>query len=223
MILFIAFATPLEPILAHVQRYYGPAMVSPGKTRSRAAQMLPQERRQQLLRAGVASFAAKGIDGTKHSDLARACQVSVPTVFSYFPNRQALVSSVLEDVGNTVVENVLTPALALPRSEQLPATAPLLIELAERNPDCVKVWLMWSMHFAPGIRAQFQAFEQRMITILADMFANDVPGHNEDNLHDRARMLLASSAFLAKMVFDGVSEKRRQDFVSHVLKSLARS
>ena len=42
-----------------------------------------------------------------------------------------------------------------------------------------------------------------------------------DDLHDRARMLLASSAFLAKMVFDGVSERRRQDFVSHVLKSLA--
>ena len=34
---------------------------------------------------------------------------------------------------------------------------------------------------------------------------------------DRARMIIASSAFLAKMVFDGVSEKRRQNFVSHVL------
>jgi AcrR family transcriptional regulator len=184
--------------------------------------MQPEERRKQLLRAGVASFAAKGIGSSKHADLARACQVSVPAVFSYFPNRDALVSSVLEEVGNTVVENVLTPALSLPRLEQLPATAPLFIELAERDPDYVKVWLMWSMHFAPEIRAQFQIFENRVINTLAKMFADEVTGHNQDEeLRDRSRMLFASSAFLAKMVFDGVSEKRRQDFVSHVLKSLA--
>ncbi len=176
--------------------------------------MQPEERRKQLLRAGVASFAAKGIGSSKHADLARACQLSVPAVFSYFPNRDALVSSVLEEVGNTVVENVLTPALSLPRLEQLPATAPLFIELAERDPDYVKVWLMWSMHF--------EIFENRVINTLAKMFADEVTGHNQDEeLRDRSRMLFASSAFLAKMVFDGVSEKRRQDFVSHVLKSLA--
>jgi len=184
--------------------------------------MQPEERRKQLLRAGVTSFATKGIGGTKHADLARACQVSVPAVFSYFPNRHALVSSVLEEVGNAVVDNALTPALALPRPEQLPTTAQLFIKFAEREPDYVKVWLMWSMHFAPEIRAQFQIFENRVINILAEMFSGEVTGRNQDEeLQDRARMLFASSAFLAKMVFDGVSEKRRQDFVSHVLKSLA--
>ena len=40
------------------------------KKRARAAQMPPAERRTQLLRAGVASFAAKGIGATKHADLA---------------------------------------------------------------------------------------------------------------------------------------------------------
>jgi AcrR family transcriptional regulator len=143
-------------------------------------------------------------------------------VFSYFPNRGALVTSVLENVGTTLMEKVLTPALSLPRPEQLPATAPLFIEFAQRDPDNVKVWLMWSMHFAPEIQAQFQIFENRVIATLAGMFADEIPSHNpDDDLHDRARMLLASSAFLAKMVFDGVYEKRRQDFVSHVLKSLA--
>jgi AcrR family transcriptional regulator len=197
-------------------------MVNPVKTRSRAAQMQPEERRQQLLRAGVAIFAAKGIGGSKHADLARACQVSVPAVFSYFPNRDALVSSILEEVGKALVENVLTPALSLPRHEQLAATAPLFVEHAARHPDYVKVWLMWSMHFAPEIQAQFQIFETEAINTLAGMFIDEAPSLNpEDDLHDRARMLLASSAFLAKMVFDGVSEKRRQDFVGHVLKSLA--
>ena len=43
----------------------------------------------------------------------------------------------------------------------------------------------------------------------------------EEDIQDRARMILASSAFLAKMVFDGVSEKRRNAFVQHVLEPLA--
>ena len=80
---------------------------------TRAAQMLPEERRKQLLRAGVESFACKGIDGTKHADLARSCKVAVPTVFSYFNNRVALVNAILQEVGSSILENVLEPAQAL--------------------------------------------------------------------------------------------------------------
>ena len=97
----------------------------PAKPRVRAAQMQPQERRQQLLTAGVTCIAAKGIGATKHADLARACKVSVPAVFSYFPNRNALVASILEDVGTALLENVITPAHMLPKPKQLQATAPL--------------------------------------------------------------------------------------------------
>ena len=196
------------------------SMAETRQKRARAAQMQPEERRKQLLRAGVACFAAKGIGGTKHADLARACQVSVPAVFSYFPNRDALVNSILEDVGNALLENVIAPAQRLPLAEQLRATAPLFVEFSEREPDYVKVWLMWSMHFAPGIQAHYQEFERQLINALADMFVDAPSGEADDDIHDRARMIVASSAFLAKMVFDGVSEQRRKDFVDHVLKPL---
>jgi AcrR family transcriptional regulator len=197
-------------------------MAKVAEKRVRAAQKPPAERRKQLLRAGVACFAQKGIGGTKHADLARACEVSVPAVFSYFPNRDALVTSILEEVGQALLDNVIAPAQALPITEQLRATAPLFIEYAQREPDFVKVWLMWSMHFAPGIQAQYQVFENQLINALADMFDGaDSSGAEADDIHDRARMIVASSAFLAKMVFDGVSEKRREDFVNHVLKPLS--
>ena len=190
--------------------------------RARAAQMQPEERRKQLLRAGVESFAHKGIGDTKHADLARACQVSVPAVFSYFPNRDALVNAILEEVGNAMVANVIVLAQALPKEQQLRATAPLFEEFSQREPDYVKVWLMWSMHFAPGIQEQYRHFEGELIQSLAKMFNIDANSNDpEDDIHDRARMILASSAFLAKMVFDGVSEKRREAFIDHVLKPLA--
>ena len=203
------------------QRGLADTMTRTTETRARAPQMPPKKRRKQLLRAGVESFARKGIGSTKHADLARACEVSVPAVFSYFSNRDALVNSILEEVGNTLFEHVIVPAQSLPAEEQLRATAPLFIEYAEREPDYVKVWLMWSMHFSPGIQEQFRVFESRLIDALAAMFGADAsPGTPDDDIHDRARMILASSAFLAKMVFDGVSQQRRDAFVDHVLKPL---
>ena len=186
---------------------------------SRAAQMLPEDRKKQLLRACVESFAIKGIGSTKHADLARACEVSVPTVFSYFPNRPALVSAILEEVGSAMMENVIEPAQRMAEpADRLPATAPLFTQYTATAPDYVKVWLMWSMHFAPEIQSQFRRFENSQVDALAEMIregaSTDDP--NQDT-HDRARVILASSAFLAKMVFDGVSEKRRQAFVEHIL------
>jgi len=196
----------------------------PAKPRARAPQMQPQERRQQLLAAGVACIAAKGIGATKHADLARACKVSVPAVFSYFPNRAALVTSILEEVGEQLFNHVILPAQALPDpADRLAATGPLFAKYAEQQPDYVKVWLIWSMHFAPEVRAQYRKYEMRQIEALAEMMMAGVKIDDPDeDYQDRARMILASSAFLAKMVFDGVSEKRRNAFVQHVLEPLAR-
>jgi AcrR family transcriptional regulator len=184
--------------------------------------MPPEERRQQLLAAGVTCIAAKGIGATKHADLARACEVSVPAVFTYFPNREALVTSILAEVGEQLLQHVIQPAQTLADPDKrLAATAPLFTEYAARQPDYVKVWLMWSMHFSPDVRAQYQKFETRVIDALGKMMVagtgSDGP---EEDIEDRARMILASSAFLAKMVFDGVSEKRRKAFVEHVLEPL---
>jgi AcrR family transcriptional regulator len=196
-------------------------MASKPKKRLRASQMVPEERRQQLLRAGVACFACKGIGGTKHADISRACGVSVPAVFSYFPNRSELVRAILEGVGTQIRANVIDAAQLLTNpAEQLAATAPLFADYAAKEPDYVKVWLMWSMHFAPEIQEHFRRFESSLVDALAEMIRAGATEQDPDqDIHDRARVIVGSSAFLAKMVFDGVSEKRRQQFVEHVLQS----
>jgi hypothetical protein len=142
------------------------------------------------------------------------------------PNTQtwpeSLVTSILVEVGNALIARVIRPAQALPEpGDRLAATAPLYETFAREEPENVKVWLMWSMHFAPEIQAEYRRFEAQVIDALADMIragaASDGP---EEDMHDRARIILASSAFLAKMVFDGVSEKRREAFVQHVIQPL---
>jgi TetR/AcrR family hemagglutinin/protease transcriptional regulator len=191
--------------------------------RKRAPQMEPEERKQQLLKAGVACVAAKGIGATKHADLARACNVSVPTIFTYFPNRDSLVDSILDEVGERIIEVVVPPAEALPNpSDRLPATATFFTDFASREPDYVKVWLMWNMHFAPDIQKKFQKYEARFVDGLAGLIKDTVSDDtiDDEDIRDRAQVLLAASTLLAKMVFDGVSETRRNMFVEHVLGSL---
>jgi len=215
----MAFSQTQEIDLTTASRKVNSTMPAPHSKPSRAAQMPPEERKKQLLRAGVECFAIKGIGSTKHADLARACKVSVPTVFSYFPNRQALVSAILDEVGSAVLEYTVKPAQALADpAARLAATGPLFTQYTEKEPEYIKVWLMWGMHFAPEIQSHFRKFETRLIDALAEMIKEgsslDDP---EQDIHDRARVIIASSAFLAKMVFDGVSVKRRQAFVAHIL------
>ena len=190
--------------------------------RVRAPQMQPEERKQLLLEAGVACFAAKGIGDAKHADLARACKVSVPTIFTYFPNRDSLVTSILNEVGEKWLDNVITPAQALPDpDERLSATATSLANFAIEKPDYVKVWLMWSMHFAPELQRNFRKFEARQVDALADMIKEGSSINDPDgDIHDRAHVISMSSALMARMVFDGASEARRAAFVEHVLAPL---
>jgi len=144
-------------------------------------------------------------------------------VFTYFPNREALVTSILSEVGERLIEHVIKPAQAMPDpNKRLAATAPLFADYAAQEPNYVKVWLMWSMHFSPEVRAQYQKFETRVIDALGKMIVDGAGSAGpEEDIQDRARMILASSAFLAKMVFDNVSEKRRNAFAEHVLVPLA--
>ncbi|MEH6549285.1 MAG: helix-turn-helix domain-containing protein [Pseudomonadales bacterium] len=187
--------------------------------RVRAPQMQPEQRKQLLLEAGVACAAAKGIGATKHADLARACKVSVPTIFTYFPNRESLVTSILNEVGEQMLENVIAPALAVSDSKKrLPATVPLYSDYAIRQPNYVKVWLMWSMHFAPEIQAQFQKFEAQFVNGIAEMI-KEGSSHNDpgQDIHDRARVITAASGIVAKMVFDGGPQARTTEFSEHIM------
>ena len=133
-----------------------------------------------------------------------------------------MVNANLQEVGSGILENVVEPALALPDlSARLPATATLYIDYASREPDYVKAWLMWSMHFGPEIQAKFRIFEDRLIAAMSEIIQE---GSSSDDpskeIHDRARVVIASSNFLVKMVFDGVSEERRMLFAQHVMDSV---
>src|SRR5271156_346012 len=72
--------------------------------RRRAPALDKAERRALLLGSAIRVFARRGIGAARHAEIAREAKVSVPTVFFYFPTREALVSAVLDEVARFFTE-----------------------------------------------------------------------------------------------------------------------
>ncbi|MEH6471595.1 MAG: TetR/AcrR family transcriptional regulator [Halopseudomonas sp.] len=187
--------------------------------RRRAQQMAPEQRKRQLLELAVRAFAEKGVDAAKHADVAKAAKVSVPTVFTYFPSRQALVAEVLAFVGDYMLEHVLQPSM-VPETqrERLYLSAKIWVDAVEQHPDYIKVWLMWSNHFAPDIQRLYLAFESRLIAQLTALIYSDQAADQDPlEMQDRARMLLGAATMLAQLGFRGEQRTRQEAYVQHVI------
>ncbi|WP_305845500.1 TetR/AcrR family transcriptional regulator [Photobacterium leiognathi] len=67
-------------------------------TQKKRTRLSPAMRREQLLHYSMEVFAKKGIGRAGHGDIAEMANVSVATIFNYFPARDALVEQVLTEV-----------------------------------------------------------------------------------------------------------------------------
>ncbi len=185
----------------------------------RASKLKPEERKHQLLSAAVDVFAAKGIGTTKHVDVAKAAGVAPPTVFSYFPTRENLIQEVLGEVGNYVVQSVADIAPEeQDLQERLYQSGLNTIAMSSEKPNYMRVWLMWGTHFVPELQAQYRHYESQILDKLCEMIRSGSAADDpEDGIHDRARMIVGSSAYLQKMIFEGVSKERQEAFVRHIV------
>lgn len=71
--------------------------------------MSAEERRDQVVRAAVAEFSVRGLEGTSTSDIAKRVGVSQPYLFRLFPTKRDLFIAALE-YGVTRVRDVFTKA-----------------------------------------------------------------------------------------------------------------
>jgi len=58
----------------------------------------PEQRRSQLVKVAIETFADKGIERAGHGDIAKRAGVSTATVFNYFPTKDALTLDVLKEI-----------------------------------------------------------------------------------------------------------------------------
>ncbi len=105
----------------------------------------PIKRKQQLMEIALEVFARRGIGRGGHADIAEIAQVSVATVFNYFPTREDLVDEVLNHVvrqfSNFLSDNI---DLDLHARDNIANITNAMIELVEQDCHWLKVWFEWS-------------------------------------------------------------------------------
>ncbi len=83
--------------------------------------MSAAERREMVLEAAVAEFAARGLAGTSTEDVARRAGISQPYLFRLFPTKKALFLSLVQRCYHRVEEAFITAAAGRTGDEALEA------------------------------------------------------------------------------------------------------
>jgi len=89
------------------------------------------ERREMVLEAAVAEFAAHGLAGTSTEDVARRAGISQPYLFRLFPTKKALFLALVERCYRRVADTFITAAAGRTGDEALEAMGDVYERLLE--------------------------------------------------------------------------------------------
>ena len=135
----------------------------------------PQKRKHQLMEIALEVFAKRGIGRGGHADIADIAQVSVATVFNYFPTREDLVDDVLTFVVRQF-SNFLTDSidLDLPARQNLSTISDGIVNLAIDDCHWLKVWFEWSASTRDEVWPLFVSTNRTNQMLLKNMFAKAI-------------------------------------------------
>jgi TetR/AcrR family hemagglutinin/protease transcriptional regulator len=190
--------------------------------RARARRLDPAERRPQLLQCAIRIFARRGLGGAHHAEIAREARVSVPTVFFYFPTREALVMAVLDEVARFLTEMTVTIHSGGGDAPQIVlAHAKAFADSVDTHTDYARVWLDWSTAIREEIWPHYLEFQERIVAIIANTIrrwrlAREI---TDDEAEDDARLIVGSAHMIAQLKFT----RCPADKVDHFLRTLVRS
>lgn len=190
--------------------------------RARARRLDPAERRPQLLQCAIRVFARRGLGGAHHAEIAREARVSVPTVFFYFPTREALVMAVLDEVARFLTEmavRIHSGGGAAPRIVLDHAQA--FADSVETHTDYARVWLDWSTAIREEIWPHYLEFQENIVAIIANTIRRWRLEHKivDDEAEDDARLIVGSAHMIAQLKFT----RCPADKLEHFLRTLVRS
>ncbi|GLQ19802.1 TetR/AcrR family transcriptional regulator [Algimonas porphyrae] len=183
-----------------------------GKRRTRLS---PEARRAQLLKTAIDVFAEMGIERAGHGDIAKRAGVSTPTVFNYFPTRDALVAAVLDRIEANVTDMFdRLPGQADDRRHRILQLANAFQRMVAQRPAETKTFLKWGVSFDPDIRPAYLAFQDRAL----DRLVATLPDNPSDPAQARAeaRILLGASSLFAAMAFDDFQPDEMVGFVGRI-------
>ena len=101
---------------------------------ARAKRLPRAEREAQMLEVAAEIVAAQGIHATSMEDVAAACGVTKPMVYSYFGSKQGLIAALVENTGNFMLAGLMAMAFEPDPAERFRRTVVMLVgQLYERK------------------------------------------------------------------------------------------
>lgn len=135
----------------------------------------PQKRKLQLMEIALEVFAKRGIGRGGHADIAEIAQVSVATVFNYFPTREDLVDDVLTHVvhqfSNFLADNIDIDAYI---KDNLYHLAHEMTSLVFDNCYWLKVWFEWSASTRDEVWPLFLSTNHTNRLLIKNMFSRAI-------------------------------------------------
>ncbi|MCB1040851.1 MAG: TetR/AcrR family transcriptional regulator [Acidimicrobiales bacterium] len=153
-----------------------------GSPRPTTARLPAAERRRQLLRAALESFAEHGFHDTSMNDVAEAAGVTKPVLYQHFASKQALYHELVDELGGQLEQAVFEAVSAAegPR-HQVEAGFRAYFRWATGQGDAFRVL------FSERNRADAALAEaiDRVESVVADRVASliDVPSLTQDERH----------------------------------------
>lgn len=134
-----------------------------------------EAKRQVILRKSAELFAQFGYSGTSITMIAEACGASKALLYHYYPDKEAVLFDILSTHLEQLIEGVEAAVAAAPAGERVQAIATALLE-AYRDADAEHQIQIANLKLLPAERQEdLRAMERRLVTLLADAIAVEVP------------------------------------------------
>jgi len=189
--------------------------------RSRARPLEQPERKAALLQTALRVFARRGLGGARHTEIAREAGVSVPTVFFYFPTREALVHEVLTEVARfyeDMTERI--HASNRPAPEVMLAASRAFADSVITQPDYACVVLEWSTAIRSEVWPMYLQFQEKVVGIIAETIRRwriETGSPRLEDAENDARVISVTGYVLAQMKMTHVPESKIDRFLQTVL------
>lgn len=175
--------------------------------------MAPEERRAQLLECALRVFARRGLGRAAHAEIAKEAGVAVSTVFLYFPSRESLVDSVLDEVERFYIAMATAchARTEMPAREVLRHHGSVFLDSLETHPDHTRVLLDWSTAFRDGVWPRYTAFVDALVqNHLATLRRGQVEGtiRSDLDIDTAARVHIASANLLLSLRIRGMGPEQ---------------
>lgn len=132
-------------------------------------------KRQVILQKSAKLFAQFGYSGTSIAMIAEACGVSKALLYHYYPDKEAVLFDILSSHLDELIASVEAAVEAAPENGRIRAIACALLE-AYRDADAEHQIQIANLKLLPADRQEsLRALERRLVTLLADAIAAELP------------------------------------------------